>query len=92
MLGKINLGMTAQIFTDSLPGQPLAGWVGFISPVAEFTPRAVATEDLRTQLVYETRVFVKDPKDILRLGTPVTVAINENQTETRPAAPAGPAN
>jgi len=84
MLGKINLGMTAQIFTDTLPGQSLDGWVGFISPVAEFTPRAVATEDLRTQLVYEIRVFVKDPKDILRLGTPVTVAINDNQAEPRP--------
>ena len=79
MLGKINRGMTAKIFTDSLPGRPLDGWVGFISPVAEFTPRAVATEDLRTQLVYEARVFVTDPKDILRLGTPVTVTINEDQ-------------
>ncbi|WP_321495182.1 efflux RND transporter periplasmic adaptor subunit [uncultured Desulfobacter sp.] len=87
MLGRINLGMTAQIATDTLPGQPLDGWVGFISPVAEFTPRAVATEDLRTQLVYETRIFVKDPKDILRLGTPVTVAINENKTESRTTAP-----
>jgi HlyD family secretion protein len=76
MLGKINLGMTARIFTDSLPGKSLDGWVGFISPVAEFTPRAVATEDLRTQLVYETRVFVKDPEDMLRLGAPVTVAVN----------------
>jgi HlyD family secretion protein len=66
--------------------------VGFISPVAEFTPRAVATEDLRTQLVYETRVFVKDPKDILRLGTPVTVAINDNQTQARSNVPAEPAN
>lgn len=92
MLGKINLGMTAQIFTDTFPGQPLEGWVGFISPVAEFTPRAVATEDLRTQLVYETRVFVKDPKNILRLGTPVTVAVNANQTDTRSAVPAETAN
>ncbi|WP_321414704.1 efflux RND transporter periplasmic adaptor subunit [uncultured Desulfobacter sp.] len=85
MLGKINIGMTARIFTDTLPDQPLDGWVGFISPVAEFTPRAVATEDLRTQLVYETRVFVKDPEDILRLGTPVTVSVDENQPQARPA-------
>jgi HlyD family secretion protein len=85
MLGKIKLGMSAQIFTDTLPGQPLDGWVGFISPVAEFTPRAVATADLRTQLVYETRVFVKDPENILRLGTPVTVAVNESQPTARPA-------
>lgn len=83
MLGKIKPGMTARILTDALPGRSLDGWVGFISPVAEFTPRAVATEDLRTQLVYETRVFVTDPEDILRLGAPVTVAINESQPQAR---------
>ena len=88
MLGKINPGMTARIFTDAFPGRPLAGWVGFISPVAEFTPRAVATEDLRTQLVYEARIFVTDPEDRLRLGTPVTVTINEDQA----AGPVKPVN
>ncbi len=92
MLGKINLGMSAQIYTDSLPGQSLEGWVGFISPVAEFTPRAVATEDLRTQLVYETRIFVKDPRDLLRLGTPVTVTISENQPGIQATNSARPAN
>ncbi len=79
MLGRINLGMTARVFSDSLPGQPLSGWVGFISPVAEFTPRAVATEELRTQMVYEARIFVTDPQDRLRLGMPVTVVVNEHE-------------
>jgi HlyD family secretion protein len=41
--------------------------------VAEFTPKTVQTEDLRTSLVYEVRVFVKDPEDRLRLGMPATV-------------------
>ena len=31
------------------------------------------TEELRTSLVYEVRVFVKDPNDELRLGMPATV-------------------
>ena len=79
-LGRINLGMKARIFSDSFPGQPIDGWVGFLSPVAEFTPRAVQTEDLRTQLVYEARIMVNDEKDRLRLGMPVTVIINENET------------
>lgn len=78
-LGRIKAGMKAFVISDSFPGQKIEGWVGFISPVAEFTPRAVQTEDLRTSLVYETRVFVKDEKDRLRQGMPVTVKIEEAQ-------------
>ncbi len=80
MLGRINLGMKARIMSDSFPGQPMQGWVGYVSPVAEFTPRVVQTEELRTKLVYETRIFVEDPQDRLRQGMPVTVIVNHNQT------------
>jgi HlyD family secretion protein len=75
-LGRINLGMKAKILSDSFPGQSFKGWIGFISPVAEFTPKTVETEDLRSKLVYEVRVFVHDLKDELRLGMPVTVLVN----------------
>jgi HlyD family secretion protein len=72
-LGKVQKGMTAYIVVDSYPGRRFEGWVGFISPVAEFTPKAVQTEELRTSLVYEVRVFVNDPANELRLGMPATV-------------------
>jgi HlyD family secretion protein len=72
-LGKVHPGATAQVAVDSFPGRRFPGWVGFISPVAEFTPKAVETAELRTSLVYEVRVFVKDPVDALRLGMPATV-------------------
>ncbi len=49
------------------------GWIGFISPVAEFTPKNIETPELRTSLVYETRVFVNDPENVLKLGAPATV-------------------
>ena len=75
-LGRINLGMKAKILSDSFPDQKFEGWIGFISPVAEFTPKTVETEDLRTKLVYEVRVFVHDSKDLLRLGMPVTVIVD----------------
>jgi len=75
-LGRINLGMKARVLSDSFPGQSFKGWIGFISPVAEFTPKTVETEDLRTKLVYEVRVFVHDLKDQLRLGMPVTVIVD----------------
>jgi HlyD family secretion protein len=75
-LGKIRPGMPAQVFTDSHPGQPVAGKVGYISSVAEFTPKSVQTEELRTSLVYEVRVVVEDEADALRLGQPVTVHLS----------------
>jgi HlyD family secretion protein len=81
-LGKIRQGMIASVSADSFPGQRFEGWVGFISPVAEFTPKAVQTEELRTSLVYEVRVFVKDPDDKLRLGQPATVFLALNQSNS----------
>jgi len=74
-LGKIHTGMKASISTDSFPGRPLSGWVGFIASTAEFTPKAVQTEELRSSLVYEIRVFVQDPQDQMRLGMPATVQL-----------------
>lgn len=74
-LGRIRPGMAAQVFTDSHPDRPVAGQVGFISSVAEFTPKSVQTEELRTSLVYEVRVVVADEDDVLRLGQPVTVRL-----------------
>lgn len=74
-LGQIHQGMAAKVTSDAYPQDAFSGWVGFISPVAEFTPRSVETVDLRSKLVYEVRVFVKDPQDRLRLGAPVTVML-----------------
>ena len=70
--------MRASISTDSFPNQSITGWVGFISSVAEFTPKAVETKDLRPNLVYEIRIFVKDPSDEMRLGMPATVSLELN--------------
>lgn len=75
-LGKVHPGMAAAVAVDSFPNRRFDGWVGFISPVAEFTPKTVQTEELRTSLVYEVRVFVQDPSDELRLGMPATVYMN----------------
>jgi HlyD family secretion protein len=74
-LGKIHTGMRASISADSFPGRALPGWVGFISSVAEFTPKAVQSEELRPVLVYEVRVLVQDPQDKMRLGMPATVRL-----------------
>lgn len=74
-LGKVRPGMQASVAVDSFPGQRFPGWVGYVSSVAEFTPKNIETPELRTSLVYEVRVFVHDPDDDLRLGMPATVHI-----------------
>jgi HlyD family secretion protein len=88
-LGQVRPGMAAFVAVDSFPGRRFDGWVGFVSPVAEFTPKAVQTEELRTSLVYEVRVFVKDPSDALRLGMPATVYLPRNQDISQPPTAPG---
>jgi HlyD family secretion protein len=88
-LGKVHSGMAASVMVDSFPNRRFEGWVGFISPVAEFTPKTVQTEELRTSLVYEVRVFVKDPSDELRLGMPATVYLSLEQTKREGKTEAG---
>jgi HlyD family secretion protein len=74
-LGTLHPGMAVEVYTDTRPGQPYPAQVGFISPVAEFTPKSVETPELRADLVYRFRVLVKNPDSALRQGMPVTVRI-----------------
>lgn len=78
-LGRIRLGMAAEVHTDSYPDKTYHGWVGFLSPTAEFTPKNVETSDLRTRLVYQARIFVCNPQNELRLGMPATVTLALDQ-------------
>lgn len=87
-LGKIHEGMKATVLSDSFPDREYAAWVGFISPTAEFTPKPVETAELRTKLVYQVRVFVKNPNNELRLGMPATVRISlEQEPESSDESP-----
>jgi len=74
-LSSIHMGGTAQVIRDSYPNQPINGKIGYISSVAEFTPKTVQTDEIRTTLVYEVRVYVNDPNDQLKMGQPVTVKV-----------------
>lgn len=72
-LGEVKEGMDAKVTIDSFPDQPLNGQVGYISNTAEFTPKSVQTEELRSSLVYEIRIYVNDDKNRLRMGMPATI-------------------
>ena len=74
-LGQAVPGAKVEIATDSAPGKVYHGQIGFVSPVAEFTPKTVESPELRTSLVYRVRIVVSDPDPLLRQGMPVTVRI-----------------
>ncbi len=75
-LGRIEPGMNVRVKADG-NSRIYHGTIGFISPEAEFTPKTVQTQDLRTQLVYRLRVIVTDPDDMLRQGQPLTVMVTD---------------
>lgn len=81
-LGQVKPGVIAEIHTDSYPGKTYDGWVGYISPTAEFTPKNVETPELRTRLVYQMRVFACNPANELRLGMPATVTLHPDEHES----------
>lgn len=75
MLGRVAPGTKVTITQDTPGGKTYHGVIGYVSPMAEFTPKTVETPDLRTQLVYRFRVRVTDADDGLRQGMPVTVTL-----------------
>ena len=72
LLGKITQGEPMLVYTDSRK-EPYEGSIGFISPVAEFTPKNIETMELRPDLVYRFRVIIKNPDSHLKQGMPVTI-------------------
>ncbi len=79
-LGNIVYGSPARIITDSInprtkQKRTYIGQIGYISPVAEFTPKSVETTDLRTDLVYRVHVYVVNPDNFLKQGMPTTIEI-----------------
>lgn len=71
MLGRVAPGTEVTLTSDS--GGPWRGRIGYVSPVAEFTPKTIETPELRSQLVYRLRVRVENPDDRLRQGMPITI-------------------
>lgn len=74
-LGRLAPGMKVKVVTDG--GKAYSGQVGFISPVAEFTPKTVETKELRTSLVYRIRIVIEGETEGLLQGMPVTVLVEE---------------
>ncbi len=74
LLSRVVPGTEVTLTTDSA-GKSYRCRIGYVSPVAEFTPKTVETPELRTQLVYRLRIRVENPDDDVRQGMPVTIQL-----------------
>ena len=80
-LGNIKYGQEVNVLTDTTnpktgKNREYKGQIGYISPVAEFTPKTVQSTDTRTNLVYRIRVYIYDIDEYLRQGMPVTIKVD----------------
>lgn len=88
-LGNIKYGQEVKVNTDTTDPKTgkfrtYKGQIGYISPVAEFTPKTVQSTDLRTDLVYRIRVYIDDIDEYLRQGMPVTIKVDLSSSSSRP--------
>lgn len=74
-LPNVKQGQKVKIRVDGM-NEEMSGWVSWVSPKAEFTPKTILTPETRTSLVYAVKVTVPNPKRVLKHGMPVEVVLH----------------
>lgn len=74
-LGRVKLGDSVKVTSDSYPGKAYQGRITFISSEAEFTPKQIQTPQERVKLVYRIKIEVENPRHELKLNMPVEAEI-----------------
>ncbi|MGE4319148.1 MAG: efflux RND transporter periplasmic adaptor subunit [Deferribacterales bacterium] len=70
-LGRIKLGDIVDITTDTYPDKVYKGRISYIADEAEFTPKAVQTQDERVNFMYRIKVAIDNHDMELKYGMPV---------------------
>ena len=69
-IGLIHLGQSAQVTVDSFPGRTFSGRVSHIADESEYTPRNVATQEERVNLVFAVEIRLPNSDGALVPGMP----------------------
>ncbi len=77
-LGRVKVGQTVRLTTDTFPGKKYEGKISFIAPQAEFTPKNIQTQKERVKLVYRIKVEIPNPNLELKPGMPADGEIQLN--------------
>ncbi len=78
-LGQVHLDQPVQITVNSFPNRIFAGRVSRIAESAEFTPRNVATQEERVNLVFAVEITVQNEDNALKMGMPADVVFSGNR-------------
>ena len=74
-LGKVHLGGSVSLSTDSFPDKKYEGKISFIASEAEFTPKQIQTKEERVKMVYRIKIEVPNPEHELKNNMPVDAEI-----------------
>lgn len=80
-LGRVKLGQSVTVTTDTYPDKTYDGVLSFISSEAEFTPKNVQTDKERVKLVYRVKIDIPNPDFELKPGMPADAEIQLSQGE-----------
>jgi len=81
-LGRIQLGQTVQVTTDTYPGKAYGGRLSFISSTAEFTPKSIETQKERVTLVYRIKIDLSNSNHELKPGMPADAVLESGTALT----------
>jgi HlyD family secretion protein len=57
---KLKIGAESRLTVDHAPGRSAAGYVSFVSPEAQFTPKQVETKSEREKLMFRVKIQVPE--------------------------------
>lgn len=69
-IGKIRPGQQVEVRIDTFPEKKYNGFVSYISPEGEFTPKIIQTRKERVKLVYLVKIALANPNVELKSGMP----------------------
>jgi HlyD family secretion protein len=88
--GKLRLGSEARIVLDAAPQYPIPAYVSFVSPMAQFTPKTVETEEERHNLTFRVKLQIDrnrllQAQAFVRTGVPGVGYVRFDETKEWPA-------
>jgi HlyD family secretion protein len=69
-IGKVKPGQAVTVKIDTFPDKTYRGWVAFVSPEGEFTPKIIQTHKERVKLVFLVKITIPNPQLELKTGMP----------------------
>jgi HlyD family secretion protein len=76
-IGKVKPNQKVNVKVDTFPDKSYTGYVSFISPEGEFTPKIIQTKKERVKLVYLVKVSIVNPNFELKAGMPADAVLTK---------------